>query len=132
MEQNKILEEIGSNYKKFFNAPERHPIAMFGIECGPGWYGIILEVCKEIDEYLESRDARGTFFYFSQIKEKFGGLRIYCSYTDEKIDEIVENAAKKASITCEETGNPGKLREISGWYYCVSDEVYLELLEKFK
>jgi len=40
-----------------------------------------------------------------QIKEKFGGLRIYTDFTDDKIEKIINDAEEEASRTCEYCGS---------------------------
>lgn len=51
-----------------------------------------------------------------QVKEKFGGLRIYVHDGDrDKIDAIVEAAEKQADRTCEKCGKPGKIVNLKGW-----------------
>jgi hypothetical protein len=45
-----------------------------------------------------------------QVKEKFGGLRIYTQGGDlDAIDTVVRSAESLASITCEECGGSGQL-----------------------
>lgn len=132
-ETNEVLKQIYSEYPEFFTGDPKYPSMMFGIECGPGWYNIILWTCSELKEYFNNQDPKLLEdFYFTQIKEKFGGLRIYTSFSTNEIEEIISKACKMASVTCEETGEVGKLREINGWYHTVSDEVYNQLLKKFE
>ena len=55
----------------------------------------ILEGMEEIEEIP----------YAVQIKEKFGGLRIYMSViTDEQIGNLIKEAEQVASRTCEQCG----------------------------
>jgi hypothetical protein len=83
------------------------------IECDDGWYEILSRLCyiihnrvdykKRINEPLEH-------FQWSQIKEKFGGLRAYCYGADEFINGAVHMAESISCITCEVTGEKGKVR----------------------
>ena len=50
-----------------------------------------------------------------QIKEKFGGLRIYCSENSDYVEAVISMAEEIADNTCEECGNKGKLYELS-WF----------------
>lgn len=130
---NPILEEIYRDHSDFFSGDPKHCANLFGIECGPGWYKIILDVCCKLKEYFKTQDPKMLKdFHFTQIKEKFGGMRIYCSWYTDEIEAIIEEAEKVAQVTCEETGNSGTLRHVNGWYYTVSDEVYEQLLKKFE
>jgi hypothetical protein len=83
------------------------------LECDDGWYEILSRLCyivnnrldykKRLNEPLES-------FYWSQIKEKFGGLRAYCYGADEYIRGAIDMAESVSCITCEVTGEKGKVR----------------------
>ena len=75
-------------------------------EHGPGWGPIsrrAIERLHEVDPLIESL----------QVKEKFGGLRIYLQLTrstsDEiqAIDQIVLDAEDEASVTCAECDHVG-------------------------
>jgi hypothetical protein len=50
-----------------------------------------------------------------QIKEKFGGLRLYISGGDSKAHSIISFAEILTGNICEETGAPGKKVYKSGW-----------------
>jgi len=80
---------------------------------GAGWYSIVNEAVVAIEKH-------GGFIF--QIKEKFGGLRIYTHGGDaDAIDDIVREAERKASYVCEECGQPGRMESSpTGWYktYC--------------
>jgi hypothetical protein len=111
----------------------------FGCECGDGWYGILREACEKSEpiiarwlaEHKNDADYKEWAPRFSQVKEKFGTLRIYfTTYPQDQdsmnLDDIEEDAEEKSSVTCESCGKPGKLRG-QGWYYtscllCARDE----------
>lgn len=57
---------------------------------------------------------------FTQIKEKFGGLRLYTNYSDAYIDGVISMASSMSESTCETCGQPGKMRG-KGWYYTACD-----------
>lgn len=84
----------------------------FGFMCGQGWYPLIYETLDKIEE-IALRDNLD--IEVTEVKEKFGGLRIYLgNYTDE-IDKIVLNAEEQSFYICELCGEPGKLREVNHW-----------------
>lgn len=56
-----------------------------------------------------------------QVKEKYGGLRIYTDYSNEELDEVIYDAEHESLEICEQCGQPGKLRGKS-WYYTSCDE----------
>jgi len=67
------------------------------------------------------------YVVFVQIKEKFGGLRIYVNSSDlmeedyKKVMKIIRNAEDKSYKTCETCGKEGRLRR-KGWMTVECDE----------
>ena len=102
------------------------------IECEDGWYEILSRLCYIVNNRLDYRTKTNEplDFSWSQIKEKFGGLRAYCYGADEFIRGAVEMAESMSYITCEFTGEKGKLRKqrhaedgsiIPAWVKTLSD-----------
>ena len=85
---------------------------------GPGWHGILVE----LHGGLVKLDPGYTV---SQVKEKFGGLRVYLDFSvadsDGAMQDLINAAVTKADVTCEECGQPGSLREGS-WLLTLCDE----------
>ena len=84
------------------------------LECDDGWYEILSRLCYIVNNHLEYKKKINEsleFFYWSQIKEKFGGLRAYCWGGDSYINGAIEMAESMSYITCEVTGQRGKLRK---------------------
>lgn len=74
---------------------------------GPGWIHIVVELDKKIASKFPNYEVY-------QVKEKFGGLRYYTSVDrDEDVRDWINFAEGKASVTCEECGEPGKMTQIS-------------------
>ena len=98
----------------------------WGCECGDGWFDVIYDMCKEIKNIDTERRVS-----FTQIKEKFGTLRVY--YTtrpsmiiddeefDDKIFNIIMKADNRSSITCEDCGKPGKTVGVN-WLMTLCEE----------
>lgn len=83
---------------------------MSHIDCvGKGWHPIV----QPLIDYCEKHSINIT-----QVKEKLGWLRFYCTPLPEELFVMVREAERKSSITCEECGEPG---EISGhpWLKCL-------------
>ncbi len=116
------------------------PNYMISIE--PGWFEPIEEACRRIDALLTTEEK--ALFRWQQIKEKFGGLRMYWNegglymdfigpdslaqvvveperprlsqQTRERIAGIVAEAAEKVATRCQTCGEPGTLHQRrSGW-----------------
>ena len=84
------------------------------LECDDGWYEILSRLCYIVNNRLDYKKRVNEplgYFGWSQIKEKFGGLRAYSSGADEYIRGAIEMAESMSYITCEITGEKGKLRK---------------------
>ena len=110
------------------------------IECGEGWKDIIKITCEQIlthESFLETTGVHVVEFedeitdeddYCSvrivQIKQKFGGLRVYYDGGDNIIREIVNEAETKALTVCEYCGSTEnvKLRKRNSWLYTGCDK----------
>lgn len=97
------------------------------IECGNGWFNLVDLACRAIKREVENAQYLGVevSFTLSQVKEKFGGLRIYydnsCDMgitvdpnvmrkywnSDGKISGIVRMAELYSYHVCEECGERG-------------------------
>ena len=91
----------------------------FGIMTEEGWYPLIFECLDKIQEIV---DRDNIDIQVTEIKEKYGTLRIYLSgYTDEMYD-IVYAAEHKSETICEICGKQGELHKVNGWWMTRCDE----------
>ena len=90
------------------------------IECDIGWFDLI---DKALNQILMICYETGQEIKIVQIKEKFGGLRIYYDLNLEgevdedfrqKVEDIIYNAENESYVTCEVCGEEGKPRK-GGW-----------------
>ena len=72
-------------------------------ECGKGWWPIIERAASAIDSFNAANPEYP--IEVSQIKQKFGGLRIYHSNTPENIRQLIDKAMDESWHTCEECGS---------------------------
>ncbi|NDC73093.1 MAG: hypothetical protein EBZ62_06500 [Sphingobacteriia bacterium] len=109
----------------------------WGCECGNGWYDILSSLCwmivqhensiEDNKKYLEKNNPeklKGLPEYFpvkfDQIKEKYGGLRVYFSGGDEYTEGLVSMAEAMSYKICEACGNQGYSNE-GGWITTLCD-----------
>jgi hypothetical protein len=96
-------------------------------ECNAGWESILREVFDVVKANVSDPAQFGLF----QVKEKFGGLRVYYSLDGASdkasvaIREAVDAAEQKSLKTCELTGKPGKLISRGG-YICVRSDEHIK------
>ncbi|WLA63747.1 hypothetical protein [Bradyrhizobium diazoefficiens] len=85
-------------------------------ECGPGWRDLIDRCCVRIRAAVE---ADGSTFKFTQIKEKYGSIRMYWTgrlspEASARVEEAIDLAEARSACTCDVCGEPGVLRA-GGW-----------------
>lgn len=85
-------------------------------ECNDGWLSLLDPIYYFIKSYNSSHSEH---IEVLQIKQKFGGLRIYTNFHTEELDKLIEEAEKKAYNTCEWCGSTKnvttKPKRVSGW-----------------
>jgi hypothetical protein len=105
---NKKLEaQLKSKYPQLFKDMDGDPYRTCmgrGIETLDGWYDLIDDLSDNITQ-LDSNAK------YSQIKEKFGLLKIYINSNLDEIRELVVKACEQSSKICEECGKPGRLNK---------------------
>jgi hypothetical protein len=82
----------------------------WGCDCGDGWYDILEELCEKVKDVPDLQ--------FGQVKEKFGGLRVYPDVSDAEMKEVyaaIGEATEKSYATCEYCGDPGELDKERAW-----------------
>jgi hypothetical protein len=108
-----------------------------GTQTAPGWWPILEEAFIALTEQA-AKLPPGKSVNIVQIKEKFGGLRIYLDIVGTEVGDdfesfyspmldIVRAASAKAIHTCEFCGNPGKQESIFGWIKTVCPKHHEQL-----
>ena len=90
----------------------QEPYELFGIECGKGWNKLIIPILDYIDLYNSGHDDK---IEILQIKEKFGGLRIYTSFSTPELDQLIDDAEEQSFKTCEYCGSTENVTQTTGW-----------------
>lgn len=106
--------------------PDGHSIQC---EIAPGWFSLVGDCLAELANDWKDERFKNYRLHFVQIKEKFGGLRMYynISHTSDEVEHVnpdfiyetirarVDAAISKAAKTCEDCGEPGDLSNCGGW-----------------
>lgn len=87
-----------------------------------GWFKLIHGVCAIIQPHIDMFpiEVRNQL-YFTQVKEKFGGLRMYMSHHVDFIDGVISMAEYISASTCELCGNVGTTRNIGNYVQTLCD-----------
>lgn len=103
-----IEQKLIATYPKLFAGVGQQGSCMnFGCEHGDGWAALVETACRLLDD-------RGSGAQFSQVKEKFGTLRIYVNGGDDYTDGVIDAVEALSASICEACGSPGSVRE-GGW-----------------
>ena len=105
--QNKLYEKYPALFVQR-DWPMMQTCMCWGIEVGDGWYEILDKMCAALSK-LEHPPQ------FSQIKEKFGTLRVYTDNCSDASDAIIAEAEAMSGVTCEICGQMGKINN-GPWY----------------
>lgn len=130
-------------YEQWFSADRKNSGA-YAVDFMPGWLPLLEKLLSEIADCLSQQDAAR--FNITQIKEKFGSLRVYysgqglrvdfqsedgiCSIRGAnpnseltQIDDLIEQAEKNSGQTCMYCGDEGTLRT-DEWLVVLCDHHY--------
>lgn len=135
----KLEQQLYNKYPKLFRQKDlsgQETCMCWGIAVGNGWYTIIEEACRKLQQLA---DESKVIIEFSQVKEKFAELRLYLEVKPindsqplfkidsifKKAQEIVSQAEKLSLLTCEVCGEPGVFRP-GGWVKIRCDKHFKE------
>lgn len=74
-----------------------------GVWAPSGWVPLLADLAKELSTVEGVK--------LSQVKQKFGGLRVYAEHgsaDDAQVDRIIAKFTKRAAHTCEQCGLEGE------------------------
>lgn len=100
------------------------------IRCGDGWFDLLDRLFFDLTGLIDGAEQQSSY-YAEQIKEKFGGLRVYMSRTSPGMRLLIQQTEKLADQTCEVCGKPGTLRS-GGWIRTLCDEDNAEHEARFR
>ena len=83
--------------------------------CGLGWHPILDELLSDLRSLGVPSNG------IAQIKQKYGGLRVYLTESGQANGVLVRAAIKAAEaaadVTCEQCSAPAKAQTICGWIH---------------
>lgn len=102
--------------------PQQFDCAHLGQSWPDGWHGLVTHVCEMVDR--SGLDVR-----WDQIKEKYGGLRMYWTGPSlnpspvlEQIKTLIHEAEEKSLRTCCKCARLADLVQIGGWWLTLCTE----------
>lgn len=137
-----LQQKLYDKYPQLFSNKDKgikSSCMAWGCEVGDGWYEIISSVCWMIKQHEDNKRWQKEWrekqnqeiknsigisiegetpeyfpFKFDQVKEKYGGLRLYFSGGDEYVEGLVSMAEAMSYKICEVCGNKGEPNK-GGW-----------------
>ncbi len=88
-------------------------------EHGGGWRFLIGDLLQRIAATLTDEEKQD--FQVTQIKEKYGTLRLHSYAGSDRIDALVDAAEQASEITCDVCAARGRIRN-DGWVSVRCDE----------
>jgi hypothetical protein len=109
------------DYSQIINPNNISPTRIsFSAPCG--WKDIIVELNEKLNEIDPDHKVM-------QIKEKFGALRYYASFSDDVDDiswgicwDLIDEYSNKTAEACEVCGGKAKAITTKGWVHTMCDE----------
>ena len=92
----------------------RYSMQLWGFETADGWFELLEFFSKRLSKHLKENPIED--FIVHQVKEKFGGLRIYPSRYDDIISRLIQDAETEAYKTCEVCGSQDQV-DTAGKYW---------------
>jgi hypothetical protein len=101
--KDEFLPVLRQSYPELFASPHLREI-----RCYPGWVGLLNALCRTLQNYVDDYpDARQLVIV--QIKEKWGGLRVYVDGGDAFTKGVIALATEVSLTMCEVCGQRGSL-----------------------
>lgn len=95
-------------------------------ECGKGWWPLIEKVAAAIDAFNAAHPD--STVEVTQIKQKFGGLRIYHYNAPEDIRQLIDEAIEASWRSCERCGaTEGVTTNLEGYRLTLCPECRKEI-----
>lgn len=92
----------------------QEPYELFGVECSSGWNDILRPIFEYIEKYNVDKIDDDKII-ITQVKEKFGSLRVYCNFETDELSDMIQKAESDSWETCEFCGSKENIGHTSKW-----------------
>jgi hypothetical protein len=106
------IKEYKNKYNPDIYEEKIEPIndlMVFGIMCDNGWFNLLDDLFSKMEKHLNVHPELKKNFKIEEVKEKYGGLKVYCAGGDDFIYNLIGKAESESYNICEVCGNKGKL-----------------------
>jgi len=115
--QAKLCQAFPGLYRQFASPEDLTDMTRFGLECGDGWLDLLRGLSADLDDLARTEGLtpqHPDYPVITQVKEKFGVLRVYLLHSTQAMRERIEQATQASAAVCEICGAPGTLLS-PGW-----------------
>lgn len=84
------------------------------LEILDGWFDLLWDLCLKIREEINKSNLKD--FKFTQIKEKFALLNVYCYGENEYIRKLISEVLLKSGKICENCGTKENVTKEGKWW----------------
>jgi hypothetical protein len=109
-----LVRALQARFPRFFRdlyGDPRETCMSRGCEFADGWYPLLERLCEELEPVAPPE------FRFTQVKEKFGEMRVYASGGNEETERLIRQACEESLRVCEECGaTEGVTAEWKRWF----------------
>lgn len=106
--KDELQDELFRKYPKIFkqkDLPMQETCMCWGICTGDGWFGLLDQLCGDIQAHIDEGGGNIPQVEAIQVKEKFGTLRFYAQGGDEIIRNLIFKAMVRSGCVCEICGS---------------------------
>ena len=112
--ERRLIDKYPAMFVNMYGDPTQTCMA-WGCDVGDGWFGLIAKTCARVQAVLDADKSKSLTFVFAQIKEKFGGLRLYYDGSFPQFRAIINDAESESFLTCEECGTKKNVETKGHW-----------------
>lgn len=109
-------DKLCAKYPKIFanrGGDKRDTCMYWGFTCGDGWYGIIDQLCNNLQWNTDNNNQPQVVA--AQVKEKFGTLNFYVESATPEQRAVIGFAEQLSAHICEFCGTNQNMGKTTGW-----------------
>lgn len=139
-----LIKTYPKIFRDMYGDPKKTCMA-WGCSCGDGWFFLLNQLCSSIQHHIDQREEaiKGGYNYnkeeaipqvvFSQVKEKFGALRIYSEGGDDYIRAMINFTEAMSHWVCENCGKHNEdVGRTTGWIQALCSDCATDYKKKIR
>ena len=123
-----LFEAIDNHIKNYYRNTEKlfkYSIFNSILNNIPKYSKLYRKLYNLFDKYISRKPLAEFVFQITQIKEKYGTLRVYYYGGDQYVEALIDNAEHMSYYTCEFCGATKNVGQTKGWIYTICKDCAL-------